>query len=69
MCLTAKNDFSMKIRIDFQVVALPNSRTYEASVGQTGSVLASILSFKDIDLFAKLGTMTLEKSLLYKLLN
>ena len=33
----------------FQVVAQPNSRTYDASGGQTASVLASIWFCKDID--------------------
>ena len=42
MSLIAEDDFSIKIRIIFKLLLSPNSRTYDASGGQTASVLALI---------------------------
>ena len=54
---SARND---KNPNHFQVVAQPNSRTYDASGGQTSSVLASIWFCKDLgqDHFVKFATTT-----------
>ena len=56
MSLIAVDDFS--IEIPNKVVAQLNSRTYNASVGQAASVLASISFCKDVsqDYFAKFAT-------------